>query len=164
MALFLSWEFLKHNSKWVRSLIECNSLHFIIFSFSLNLILHFSSQLSNLAFSPTQLTVFSGTIFRIGSSGFSNSEFSTCLFTVPTWYMLLSSQQWLLLFQFVFIFSQYSNSFHSAILLLSINFIIIFLIFFFLLFYLFLFCFSFCCFYLFLFYFLIFPFLFLFLI
>jgi hypothetical protein len=32
MAHFLSWEFLKHNSKWVKSLIECNSLHFIIFS------------------------------------------------------------------------------------------------------------------------------------
>jgi hypothetical protein len=35
--------------------------------------------------------------------------------------------------QFVFIFSQYSNSFHSAIILLSSNFKIIFLIFFFLL-------------------------------
>jgi hypothetical protein len=102
--------------------------------FSLNLTLHFLLSFPTWLFSPTRLTVFSGTVFRIGSPGFFNSEFSKLAIYRSNWVQNpLSSQHWLLLFQFVFIFSQYYNSFHSAIILLSSNFIIIFLIFFFLL-------------------------------
>jgi hypothetical protein len=95
--------------------------------FSLNLTLHF------LLSCPTWLFFLFGLLSSlVQSSELANLDSPTV--KSPTWY-ILPSQQWLLLFQYVSIFSQYSNSFHSAIILLSINFIIIFLIFFFLLFF-----------------------------
>jgi hypothetical protein len=90
----------------------------------------FSSQLSIQPFSPTRLTVFSGTVFRIGSV----DPLGILQLGILLQLGLYSPANLGFSFSNLFLLtSQYSNSFHSAIILLSSNFIIIFLIFFFLL-------------------------------
>jgi hypothetical protein len=100
------------------------------------LILHFLLSFPTWLFSPTLLCSNSidclpRTVSQFGSVDLPGILQLGLLLQLGTGYS--PANFGFLLFQFVFIFSQYSNSFHSANILLSSNFKIIFLIFFFLL-------------------------------
>ena len=92
MAHFLSWKFFKHKFKWVKSLIDCNYLHFNFFKV-LSLLENstFSAQLPNLAL--ILLLIYYLYWYNFSNLVLLNSltvNSPTWLFTIPTWYRVLS--------------------------------------------------------------------------
>jgi hypothetical protein len=90
--------FLNINQIGKEGLIDCHYFQLYFFKNLFLLLVYFFIFFSafHSAFSPIRLTVVSGTVFQLGSPGFSNSEFSKLAIYRSDWVQSpLSSQHWL---------------------------------------------------------------------